>query len=100
MGYRTLERSALALFAAGRVSSACDGAVPVALQVLGNGIAEDLRRRAIVLVGKVALDRVGINSGGHSVVLHREIPAHDISRTSRARSYLHRGACRTFLNTR
>jgi len=53
MGYRTLERSALALFAAGRVSSACDGAVPVALQVLGNGIAEDLRRRAIVLVGKV-----------------------------------------------
>jgi hypothetical protein len=73
----------LALFAAGRVSSSGDGGVAAALQILGNGIIENLRCRGVVLVGKIAPDVVVIDRGGGGVVVHLEISAHDISRAPR-----------------
>jgi hypothetical protein len=56
-----------------------------------NDIRENLRGRGIALVHKVAADSVGVDRGGGGVVLHLEVPAHLISRTSSRRSHRRRG---------
>jgi len=50
LSVNTSERGAVAVFAAGDVSPSGNGVVPMALQVLGNPIGEDLRCRAIFQV--------------------------------------------------
>ena len=74
-----------------RVSASGNGAVAAALQVMGDGVGEDLRSTAVVLVEQIAADGVGINRGGSIVVQHLKIPAYGISGASRSRANLRRG---------
>ncbi len=73
-----------------RVSASGNRAVAAALQVMGDGVGEDLGSAAVVLVEKIAANGVGIDGGGSIIVLHLEIPAHGISGASRSRPNLRR----------
>jgi len=78
-----LERGALAQFVGGRVSASGDRAIAAALQVVGDGVGEDLRSSAVTLVDKIAADGVGIDGRGPVIVLYLEVSAHGISRAAR-----------------
>ena len=80
-----LERCALALFRAGRVSSSGDGCVVLALQVVADAVVEDLSRPGIVLIGQVATHCIADNAGRRSVILYLEIVAHGIAGARRLR---------------
>ena len=77
------ERAALAELAGRCVSASGDRAVSAALQIMRDGVSEDLCSTCVVLVEKIATDGVEVDRGGSFVVLHLQISAHGVSSASR-----------------